>query len=114
MKILKGYLGGSEIFGKIKVADTYFRRLVGLLRTDSLSSDEGLLIIPCNQIHTFGMKYAIDIVYMNKAGKVIKVDANIVPGKALKSVKNAHSVLEIAGGTADLKGISPDLAIVFD
>ena len=64
---------------KIRVAKSFLQRLRGLIGTQSLAPDEGLLIEHCNCIHTFFMRYAIDATFLDKDGKTIKVVRNIKP-----------------------------------
>ncbi len=85
-------------------ANRYFLRLRGLLGRE-LHKDEGLILTPCSSIHTFGMAYAIDAVYLDKAGYVLRVDEALPQGKAWPGQRGARSVLELQAGTASTKGI---------
>jgi len=86
-------------------ACTFFLRLRGLLGR-SLEDGEGLLLTPCDQIHTFGMSYPIDTVYLSREGSVLKVEAAVPAGKACRRVKGAHSVLELPAGCASRLGLA--------
>ena len=69
-----------EILGfKAKVAHTFRERMRGLIGTDSLAPDEGLLIEKCNAIHTCFMSFPIDTCFLDKDDKVVKVVRNIRP-----------------------------------
>ncbi len=74
---------------------SFFQRLRGLLgrSTSWLGSDAVLVIAPCNSIHTFGMKYAIDVAFLDRYGKVLLAKENFAPKKRLRC-KNAACVLE--------------------
>lgn len=85
-----------------QIADNIFTRVRGLLGRDSLAEDEGLLIIPCPSIHMFGMKFALDVVFLTREFVVVDLIENIAPGKAYVAKKThgkAHSALEVFVGT---------------
>ena len=88
-----------ELFAAVKVADRFMSRLVGLLRTAGLSNDQGLLLKKCNQIHTFGMKFPIDVIFFSKDGKILHLEHHMRPGKVSPHVKNAYWVLELQSGS---------------
>lgn len=91
---------GAMIAGRAQIADTFFTRLKGLLRAKELGNREGLLIYPCNQIHTFGMSFSIDAVFLSEKNEVLHVESAMAPGKISKYVKNAKMVLELREGAA--------------
>jgi len=74
-------------------------RLKGLLGTKEFPPEvDALLISPCNAIHTVGMRFAIDLVFLDSHNRVVRVAKNIFPGKLCISESGAKSVLEIAAG----------------
>jgi uncharacterized membrane protein (UPF0127 family) len=81
------------------VADTSRKRRIGLLKHTSLPKGQGLWIAPCEAIHTFGMKFAIDVLYLDRKRKVLKVRADMGRRK-LSACLRAYSVLELPAGTA--------------
>ncbi len=89
-----------------ETANTFFSRFRGLMFRKSIADDYALHITPCNQIHMLNMKFAIDVVYLNNSGEVIKIDVNIQPGKICKSVRDAGSVIELKCFSAEKLGIS--------
>lgn len=78
-------------------ADTPKTREKGLLGRDSLASGEGLWIIPCQAIHMFFMRFAIDLVYIDRKKRVRKVRSNVAPWR-ISVCLSAHSVLELPSG----------------
>lgn len=88
-----------------EIADTFFARFRGLMFRKSIADDYALYITPCNQIHMLNMRFAIDVVYLDKSGTVIKTDVNVPPGKICKTVKNAKSVIELKSFSASKLGI---------
>lgn len=89
----------NAILGEaIELADTSEKRRVGLLRHERLEAGEGLWIVPCESVHTFFMKFPIDLVYLDKKRKVRKV-RHAVPPWRLSACLTAHSILELPAGT---------------
>ncbi len=95
-----------------EVADSSEKRRTGLLRHERLEPGEGLWIVPCESVHTFFMKFPIDLVYLDKRKKVRKVRHAVRPWR-LSACLVAHSVLELPAGTAEQSGtaVGDELAI---
>ncbi len=90
----------------VEVADTSSKRRVGLLKHTRLESGAGLWIVPCESVHTFFMKFPIDLVYLDKKRKVRKV-RHAVPAWRLSLCITAHSILELPAGAAEKSGTLP-------
>jgi uncharacterized membrane protein (UPF0127 family) len=86
------------IVADLERAETFFARLVGLLGRSSLPAGTGMLISPCNQIHTFFMKFAIDVIFLDNHGKVLKIYTCLKPWKITTFVLKARSVIELPAG----------------
>jgi uncharacterized membrane protein (UPF0127 family) len=80
------------------IADNSKTRKTGLLKHDRLERGEGLWITPCEAIHTVGMKFAIDVLFLDKKRKVVKIRA-AMPRWRMAASLFAHSVLELPSGT---------------
>lgn len=94
----------NTILGEaVDVADTSQKRRTGLLKHTSLPAGEGLLITPCEAVHTFGMKFAIDVLFLSRKKKVLKVRA-AMPRRRISACLTAHSTLELPAGTAEATG----------
>jgi len=76
------------------IADTSAKRRTGLLKHTSLEPGEGLWIAPCEAVHTAGMKFAIDVVFLNKKRKILKVRRSM-PKWRISASPLAYSVLEL-------------------
>jgi uncharacterized membrane protein (UPF0127 family) len=85
------------------VADTSRARNIGLLRHKCLPDGEGLWIVPCEGVHTFFMKFPIDVVYLDRNQRVVKVCSNLVPWRISLCLR-AYSVLELPAGKAAQTG----------
>lgn len=93
---------GRTIAARVLKADTAETRTRGLLGRTSMDAGEGLWIVPCPMIHTFFMKFPIDVVFLNRRLEVVRVIENLKPWRLSPWVLRAHSALELAGGA--LKG----------
>lgn len=83
----------------IEVANTPLKRMKGLLGRSSLEDGHGLLITPCNAVHTHFMKFAIDLRFFSKSGELVRLYRNVTPGKWwLWGGFKAHCVLETRAG----------------
>jgi uncharacterized membrane protein (UPF0127 family) len=98
---------------EVTVADTMLARMRGLLGRPALHSHEGFLLRPCNLVHTLGMRYPIDLVFLDRGGRVLKVSDTVLPGKA-RGHFLANCVLELAAGTAARSGIVAGLRMPID
>jgi len=89
---------GSVIAMRVRLAGNSRERRRGLLQTTTLHQDAGLWIIPCEAIHTFGMRQAIDAIFLDKESRVRALRANLPPRRVALCLR-AHSVLELPPGT---------------
>jgi len=89
---------GRILADRAEVADTSAKRRTGLLKHTGLAPGEGLWIVPCEGVHTFAMKFTIDVLFLNRKHKVLKIRPNMVRRRIALSLL-AHSVLELPAGT---------------
>ncbi|MDR3563054.1 MAG: DUF192 domain-containing protein [Negativicutes bacterium] len=87
----------------VQLAETVPERLQGLLGTDFLPKGYGLLLRPCYGIHTYGMRYAIDVIFIDDVFDVIKIVAALPPQHTARCSGSAM-VLELPAGTAQATG----------
>jgi uncharacterized membrane protein (UPF0127 family) len=87
---------GDAIFS----AETSAARRTGLLKHERLTEGEGLWIVPCEAVHTFFMKFALDLIYIDRKRRVKSVVRNVRPWRFSMCLP-AHSVLELPVGTID-------------
>jgi uncharacterized protein len=95
------------------IADTSRKRRVGLLKHDSLPAGEGLWIAPCEGIHTLGMKFPIDVLFLDQKKKVLKARPAMRAGR-MSLCLWAHSVLELPTGTIQETGTQPGDLLEFE
>ncbi len=111
MNALLSYLSdGRQHALDVAVADTPLARMRGLLARPPLRVGEAMLIRPCNMVHTIGMGYPIDVVFLRRDGTVLKVSP-AVPPRRMRGHWRAHCVLELAAGEAARCAIIPGLAL---
>lgn len=84
---------------QVRLANNFFLRLRGLLFTKSLPSGKGLLISPCKSIHSIGMSYAIDAVFLDSTNNVVGVISDFKPGQISAIYWKAVNCLELPAGT---------------
>jgi uncharacterized membrane protein (UPF0127 family) len=96
---------GSVACERCTVAHRMWPRMRGLLGKRSLESGEGLLIRPAPSIHTFFMRFPIDVVFLSRQGEVLKVAERVPPWRA-RSCRHSYAVLELAAGEAGRRGIA--------
>lgn len=84
----------------IDSAETSAERRIGLLKHEKLEEGAGLWIVPCEAVHTFFMKFAIDLIYLDRKHRVRGIRRAVGPWK-LSMCLSAHSVLELPPGTID-------------
>jgi hypothetical protein len=83
---------------RMEVADSGAKRNKGLLGRDCLAPGEGLWIRPCEAVHTFWMRFPIDLIYLDRKNRIRKL-VSAVPAWRLSACLLAHSVLELPSGT---------------
>ena len=103
----------TVLAAEAEAAGTSQTRRTGLLKHDSLPPGQGLWIAPCEGIHTFGMKFAIDVLFLDPKKKVLKVRPHMGPRK-ISLCLWAHSVLELPAGTIAATKTAPGDELEFE
>lgn len=104
---------GKVLADRADLATTSATRRRGLLKHLKLEPGEGLWIAPSEGVHTFGMKFPIDVVFLTKNKKILKIRPNMVRGRIALSIR-AHSVLELPAGTLEATGTAAGDQLVFE
>ena len=89
---------GTLISEKILNCDTFFKRLRGLMFRRSLDGFDGILLSPCDSIHSFFMRMDIDCYFLDADKRVVRVMEKFSPGRLSGFVKNGRYVLELPAG----------------
>ena len=104
---------GSELATQARRANTFLARLVGLLGRSSLTPGEALLIEPCSSVHTAFMRFTIDVVFVDKDGRVVKITPNMRPFRVRGVFKASCSVIELPKGTIEATRTAPGDELAF-
>ena len=89
---------GMVLANRMEVADTSPKRNKGLLGRNSLAPGEALWIVPCDSVHTFGMRFPIDLIYLDRNNRIKKLCLE-VPAWRVSACLTAHSIIELPAGT---------------
>jgi uncharacterized membrane protein (UPF0127 family) len=89
----RGLAGGLTLL----VATTRRSRRRGLAKLDALAPDHGLLLGPCRSVHTVAMRFALDLVWLDGAGRPVRLDEAVAP-RRVRTCLRARSVVETAAG----------------
>ena len=104
---------GIPIAAHIRIAGTSAERRRGLLETESLQPGDGLWIAPCEAVHTLGMKWSIDVLFLDKQHRVCKVVKELYPWR-VAVCWTADSVLELPAGVLEPTGTQVGDILTFD
>jgi uncharacterized membrane protein (UPF0127 family) len=102
---------GSLVAEHVEVADTIWSRFVGLMFRRELPPGHGLVIRPCNSIHMFFMRFALDVVFIDGDGRVVRVLDSIRPWRASSLVRGAKAAIELPAGTAGRAALAPGTVV---
>ncbi len=98
MKILNESRG-TVLADEAEVADSFWRRLKGLMGRSHLPAGSGLVIEPNNSVHTFWMRFPIDVVFVDRAGRVVGLVPNLLPNYPFAGARRARRTIELPAGT---------------
>lgn len=100
------WLNGRVWVAQVAVAETLPARMRGLIGRRELPAGRGLLIEDCGSIHTVGMRFPIDVVFLDRAWRVHRVCRNVPPGRlAVWCGWLGLRALEVAAGWLDLTSV---------
>ena len=92
---------GRELSNNVAVADSLLKRMKGLLGREEILEGEALWIRPCMSIHTFLMRFSIDVIFLDKTNRIVAVKENLPPNHITSFYLRAASVLELPAGTIE-------------
>ena len=97
---------GEVICERCLLADTPWTRLRGLLGRRGLGADEGLLLRPAGSVHMLFMRFALDVVFLDRDDTVVKIVPGLRPWR-FAAARGARRTLELASGAASRAGLKP-------
>ena len=98
----------------VKLAKSFITRTLGLIPKKMISESEGLMIKPCNSIHTFFMKFSIDVLFVGTNDEIIALYENVKPWRILPIHFNSSYVIELKCGQISAKNIAKHDIIQID
>ena len=87
------FAGGHKI--NLEFKTTFFQKLRGLIGKKYLKKDEAIVLVDCKQIHTFGMKFSIDVIVLDKKDKIVAVIDNLRPNRISPFYRKAKNIIEL-------------------
>ena len=90
---------GKDLATHARSADNFWTRFWGLMGVKELPAGSGLVIVPCNSIHCFGMKIVIDAVFISREGEVLHLIPDMKPGRVSPLVRKSRGVIELPAGS---------------
>jgi uncharacterized protein len=103
---------GVVVCERCRVAASPSSRLRGLLGRKGLEAGEGLLLRPASSIHTWFMRFPIDAVFVGPDGTVVRIAGGLRPWRAAGR-RGARTVLELASGECERRGLKPGDKLLF-
>ncbi|MEI6971271.1 MAG: DUF192 domain-containing protein [bacterium] len=98
---------GVRLIDSIETATTFRSRLVGLIGRKSLPGGSAFLIPACGSVHTFFMRFDLDLVFIDCTGRVVKVARNISPFRLVFGGPRAATTIEMASGWLPADALHP-------
>jgi uncharacterized protein len=98
-RLVAVFRGEEKLFSRVKLAGSFWLRLRGLMFYRTMPAIDGLLLYPCSSVHMFWMWFPLDLVYLDREGKVLWVEEGLRPNRVGPGVKGAFYVLEANEGT---------------
>ena len=105
---------GRFVAHEVRIAYSLAARLLALSRERSLPTRAGLLLSPARGIHTFGMRFAVDVVFLSPQMRVIGLAPRLRPWRVLLAPRGTGRVLELAAGQIAATGLTPGTFIVVE
>lgn len=102
---------GVRLGSRVMVADSWWRRLRGLLARPPMKNGEGLLLLRCGSVHTAGMAYAIDVAFLDAEGRVVRSIAHLRPWRIGLGGTDAVHALELPAGRLEDTGTVPGVRL---
>jgi len=100
--MLRNLTKGTVLATDLRIAQSFGHRLRGLMFRSSLDSGEGLMLRPCKAVHTHFMRFPVDLIFVGRAMRVVRVIDHLKPWGQSPLVSEALAVIELAAGSAGL------------
>lgn len=104
---------GALIADQVEIAGTFWQRLIGLLGRSGIKQNQGLLLPECNAVHSFMMRFPIDILFLDQERIVTKTVHRLKPNRMMFSSRRTRNTLELASGMLARYGVKVGDRITF-
>ena len=105
MRVVRAVNQRQVVLGdRIAVAERWWPRFRGLLGRRELTRGEGLWLRPCRAVHMMGMRFPLDIAFVDREGVVVAAYSNLRPGARTRWHRRAQGALELPAGTLEASG----------
>jgi hypothetical protein len=98
--------GKKELAREVRYAKGLWSRFWGLMGRRSLPEGQGLLLKPCTSVHTFFMRFSIDVIFLDRSDRVVKIIPAMKPWRTALGGRGSHSALELNAGDAEAAGLA--------
>ena len=106
VRVVRG-ASGVSVGSHVRVADSWWHRLRGLLARPPLCEGEGMLLLDCDSVHTVGMRQTIDVAFLDAEGTVVRSLPRLRPWRLGFGGRDAVHALELPAGRINQTGIVP-------
>jgi len=96
--VLRNATTGAILATKVARARSMLSRGVGLLGRGTLAADEGLWIERCGAVHTMGMRVALDLIFLDRSDRVVRIEYGVRPHRLAVTCREAVTVVELGVG----------------
>lgn len=96
---------GAILAPRLEIARTAWQRSVGLIGRARMEEGEALWLRPCNGIHTFGLRFAIDALFLDREGRALCIASHVRPCRVRGPVWGAKTVVELPAGALEKAGV---------
>jgi len=101
-KVMQFVVEGKVIVPHVLAARSMPARMLGLLGRKGLPQGQAMLLDPCSSIHTVGMRFSLDVVFLDRSGKIVRIAQGVRPNRFLLGGRGAHHAIEMEAGSFDL------------
>ena len=109
--IFNATTGSHSAFARVQLVRSFTARFVGMLGRKTLDGHDGLLLAPCRSVHTLGLRFAIDIVFLDAGLNVLGVTAHVRPWRFVCAPRRTCYALELRAGLAQAVGLHAGQAV---
>jgi len=102
---------GHTVAHRVAIAASFWQRFRGLLGYREMVIDHGLLLRPGGSVHTIGMRFAIDVLFLDRHWRILAITHRLTPYRFATAPQGTRSVLELAAGRAEECGLIPGASL---